>query len=103
MVLINSNNNNNNNPKAQNNAIRTNYIDMKINNTQQNSKCRLFSDKDERVNHRISEYSKLVQNEYEVWLGGKGIPLGIVQEIEIWSYYQMVYAQTKIHPEECDT
>ena len=26
--------------------------------------------------------------------------LGIVQDIKIWPYYQMVYAQTKIGPKE---
>ena len=31
---------------------------------QQNSKCRLFDDKDGTINHIISEYSKLAQKEY---------------------------------------
>ena len=29
-------------------------------------------------------------------------PLGIVQEIEIWPYYQMVYIQKGIRPSELD-
>ena len=34
------------------------------------------------------------------WLGGKGDPLEIVQEIKIWSHYQMVYTQTRICPRQ---
>ena len=34
----------------------------------------------------------------EPWLGSKGDPLVIVQEIIIWSYKQIVYVKTKIHP-----
>ena len=37
---------------AQNNRIRINYIKAKIDNMQQNSKCRLCSDRDETVNHK---------------------------------------------------
>ena len=29
---------------------------------------------------------------------GKGYPLGIMQKIENWSYYQMVYAEIRICP-----
>ena len=35
-------------------------------------------------------------------MGGKGDPLGIVQESEIWPYDQMVYAQTRICPRNWD-
>ena len=45
-------NNNNNNIKAR------------INKTQQNSKCRLCGDRDETINHLISECSKSAQKEY---------------------------------------
>ena len=38
----------------------------------------------------------------ETRLGGKGNSLGIVQEIQIWPYEQMVYAQTRICPGERD-
>ena len=31
-------------------------------------------------------------------MGGTGYPLGIVNEIKILQYYQMVYAQNKIRP-----
>ena len=44
--------------------------------TQQNSKCRLCGDRDETINHIISECTKLAQNEYETrhdWVG-KVIP-----------------------------
>ena len=43
----------------QNNAIRTNQIKARIDKTQQNSKCRLRGDRDETINHIISECSKL--------------------------------------------
>ena len=36
-------------------------------------------------------------------LGGENYPLGIVQEIEIWPYYQMLYTQTRICPGKWDT
>ena len=57
---------------AQNNAIRTNQIKPRIDKTQRNSKCRLCGDRDETINHIISEYSKLAQKEYKNrhdWVG----------------------------------
>ena len=48
---------------AQNNTIRINYIKAKMDNMPQNSKCRLFDDRDETINHTISECSKLAQKE----------------------------------------
>ena len=57
---------------AQNNAVRTNRIKTRIDKTLQNSKCRLCSDRDETINHTISESSKLAQNEYKTrydWVG----------------------------------
>ena len=48
---------------AQNNAIRTNYNKAKIDNTQQNSKCRLSGGKDVTVNYIISECNKLAQKD----------------------------------------
>ena len=56
---------------AQNNAIRTNHIKARIDKTQQNIKCRLCGDRDETINHIISERSKLAQ-EYKArhdWVG----------------------------------
>ena len=57
---------------AQNNTIRTNHIKTRIDKTLQNSKCRLCGDRDETINHIISECSKLAQKEYKTkhdWLG----------------------------------
>ena len=57
---------------AQNNAIRTNHIKTRIDKTQQNSKSRLCGDRNETINHMISECSKLAQKEYKTrhgWMG----------------------------------
>ena len=43
---------------ALNNAIRVNHIRARIDKTQQNSKCRSYDDRDETINHIISECSK---------------------------------------------
>ena len=66
---------------AQNNAVRTTHIKAGIDKTQQNSKCRLCSDRDETINHIISECSKLAQKEYKTRHDGRGDALGDVQEI----------------------
>ena len=50
---------------AQNSAMWTNHIKARIDNMQQNSKCRLCSDRDENINHIISECSKLAQKEVQ--------------------------------------
>ena len=57
---------------AQNSIIRTNHIKVRIDKMQQNSKCRLCGDRDETINHIISECSKLAQKECEArhdWVG----------------------------------
>ena len=57
---------------ALDNAIRTNHIKARIDKTQQNSKCRRCGDRDETINHIISECSKLAQKEYKArhnWVG----------------------------------
>ena len=57
---------------VQDNAIRTNHIKARIDRTQQNSKCRLCGDRDETINHIISEYSNFAQREYKArhdWVG----------------------------------
>ena len=57
---------------AQDNAIRTNHIKARIDKTQQTSKCRLCGDRDETINHIISECSKLAQKENKArhdWVG----------------------------------
>ena len=50
---------------TQNSTIRTNHI--RIDKTQQNSKCRLCCDRDETINQIIRECSKLAQKEYKAW------------------------------------
>ena len=45
--------------------VRTNHIKARIDKTQQNSKCRLCGDRDETINHVISECIKLAQKEYK--------------------------------------
>ena len=50
---------------AENNSLRMNYIKAKINNMQQNSKCRLYGEKYKTINHIQSECSKLAQKEYK--------------------------------------
>ena len=50
----------------------TNHIKTRIDKTQQKSKCRLCGNRDETINHTISECSKLVQKEYKArhdWAG----------------------------------
>ena len=39
---------------------------------QQNSKCRLYGDREETINHMISECSKLAQKEYKTRHDGMG-------------------------------
>ena len=52
----------------QNNAVKTNHIKARVDNTQQNCKCRLCGEEDETINHIISECSKLAQEEYKTRL-----------------------------------
>ena len=40
---------------AQNNAIRTNYVKARIDNTKQNIRCTLCADGEETINHITSE------------------------------------------------
>ena len=57
---------------AQDNTVRTNHIKARIDKTQQNNKRRLWGDRDETINHIISECSKLAQKEYKTrhnWVG----------------------------------
>ena len=57
---------------AQYNTIRTNHIKARIDKMQQNSKCRLYGDRNKTINHIISECSKLVQKECKTrhdWVG----------------------------------
>ena len=53
-------------------TIRINYIKAKIDNMQQNSKCRLCRERDEIINHIISEWSQLAKKKYKTrhdWMG----------------------------------
>ena len=57
---------------AENITIRTNHIKARINKMQQNSKCRLYGDRDETINDIISKCSKLAQKERKTrhaWVG----------------------------------
>ena len=57
---------------AQKSVIRNNHIKARIDKTQQNSKCRLFGDRDEAINHIISQCRKLAQKEFKTrhdWAG----------------------------------
>ena len=88
---------------ALNNAIRINHIKARIDKEQQSSWCKLCSDRDETINQIISERSKLVRKKYKTrhyWVGK--VIHRIVQEIEIWPYDRMVYAQPIICPGKWD-
>ena len=47
---------------AQNSGMRTNHFKARIRTTQQNNICWLCGDRDETINHIISECSKLAQS-----------------------------------------
>ena len=49
----------------QNNAIRSDYVKTKVDNTYKNSEYKSSSDRDERVNHIKSECIKLMQKEHK--------------------------------------
>ena len=51
---------------AQDNAIRTNLIKARIDKTQQNIKCRLCGDRDDTINHIISECNPLIR--FPLWV-----------------------------------
>ena len=40
---------------TQNSAMSVSYFKVKVDNTQQNSKCRLYGERDETINHVRSE------------------------------------------------
>ena len=59
---------------AQEQAIRTNQINAKIDRTQEDCLCRMCKQADETVNHLLSECSKMAQREFKRrhdWLGKK--------------------------------
>lgn len=49
---------------AQKQSIRPNAVEVKIDETQNNSKSRFFGKADETVSHVVSECGKLVQKKY---------------------------------------
>ena len=76
--------NNNDDMAAQNQFIRTDYVKAKIDQTQQNSKCRLCGDRDETIKCIISECRKLAQKEYKTrhdWVG-KVIPMELFKKLK---------------------
>ena len=57
---------------AENNAIRTYNVKVRLDKMQQNSRCRLCGNRDGTINHKISECSELAQTEYKTrhdWVG----------------------------------
>ena len=58
---------------TQNNSTRINHIKARIDETQQNSKCRLSGNKDKSINHIISECNKLAHKEYKTRLDRVGM------------------------------
>ena len=81
------------------NAINTDYIKVKTDHAQLNSKFRLCGERNKTFNKIISECSKLVKK-WSTRLGTTGCvkSLGTLQVIQIIPYYQVVYAQTRISP-----
>ena len=62
-----------------------------------NSRCRLCGDRDETINHLVSEKYKIRSD-----CVGEGDLLGFLQEILIWPDERMVYAQPRICPKKWD-
>ena len=50
---------------TQDQAILTNVIKGKIDKSQEQTKCRMFSGADETINHIVSKCPKLIQREYK--------------------------------------
>ena len=50
---------------AQSQSLRTNAVKAKIDKSQTDSLCRMCRQKDETVNHLLSECQKLAQKEYK--------------------------------------
>ena len=67
---------------AQNNALWTNHMKSRIDKTHQNSKFRLWGDRNKTIYH-ISECSKFAQKEYKTTrLGGIGDPLELCEKVK---------------------
>ena len=77
---------------AKENTIGTNFIKEKVDYILQNSECMLCVDRGETMN--VGNWWKgNIRLDMAGWIGD---PLRIVQKIKIWTYYQKVYAQTRI-------
>ena len=87
---------------AQDNAIRTNHIKARIHKTQQNSKCRVYGDRDETVNHIVSEYSKLAQKKYKTRLGRQGDPLEMCKKFT-FDHTNKCYMHNSVPVQENDS
>ena len=61
---------------------------------------KIAGDRNKTIN-QMSECCELVQKD-ETRLGEQDDLLGIVQNVEIWPYEQMVYAQTRTHHRKWD-
>ena len=86
---------------AQNKAIRTNHIKVRIDKTQQNSS----GERDETINHIISESSKLAHKEYKArhnWVG-KGIHWKLCKKLKFehtnkwYMHYPESVLENEIH------
>ena len=74
-------------------------MNSKIDKTQQNSKSKLCGKREETINYKISECSKLAQTEYKTrhdWVG-KVINWELCKKFK-FEYEKMVYAQPRIRP-----
>ena len=85
---------------VQNSAITRCYFKAKIDEMKQNRYCRLCGDFDETINHLTIEWGKLAQK--MTWVVGQGDSLAILHETDIWQFYKIVYAHTRIYPREKD-
>ena len=83
---------------AQNNTVRTNHIRERMDKTQQNSECWLCGDRDETINHIISECSKFAQKEYKIKKDrvGKVIHRELCKKFKFDHMKKFLYAQTNI-------
>ena len=67
-----------------------------------NSKCSKCGERDKNINHMVSKCRKLVQKEYKTILDRECYALGILQEILIWPYEIVGYAEVIIYLREWD-
>ena len=63
----------------------------------------IYGDRNETINHIINKCSKLEQKSKRLDTTWEGDSPGIVQEIKIWPWEQMVYAQLRISLGEWET